>query len=373
MGHPLPRASLLATLLVVGCAGRSGPVVVGVSGPFSEPRGTSIRLAARLAEQQINARGGVGGRQLRLVFVDDSGTDDGAVRAATRLADSARVLAVVGHLSSGPTRAALGVYTNRSDPVPVISPSASSPDLSGISPWFFRVCPSDLAHGTQLARFARERLGATRAAVVFTADDYGRGVRRTFTAEFRHLGGVIVEQDPYLATHGAAAPYVTRLRDHGGVDVLVLATQRVEAEAVLREMRAAGVHWPVVGGDALSGIETDGPLAEGVRQSAAYLPDRASPENTAFVTAYAAAYQGQRPDHRGAATYDIVHLLALAITNAGASRGAVRDYLARVGRGQPAYDGVTGRIAFDSLGDVPGKPVLIAAVRGGRLGTEWQP
>jgi len=363
----------LLTLWVAGCVARGDPVVVGVAGPFRESRGASMRLAARLAEQHINARGGVGGRLLRLVFVDDSGTDDGAVRAAIRLADSNPVVAVVGHLSSSPTRAALGVYTSRRDPVPVISPSASSPDLSGVSSWFFRVCPSDLAHGTQLARFARERLGATRAAVVFTDDDYGRGVRRTFITEFRRLGGVVVEQDPFLATHGSAAPYVARLRQRGGVDALVLATQRVEAEAFLHEMQAAGVHWPVLGGDALVGIESDGPLAEGVRTSAVYLADRAGEQNSAFVAAYVAAYAGQRPDHRGAAAYDIVMLLADAISRVGSSRQAVRDYLASVGRGRPAYEGVTGRIAFDSMGDVPSKPVLIAVVHGGRLVTEWQP
>ena len=90
------------------------------------------------------------------------------------------------------------------------------------------------------------------------------------------------------------------------------------------------------------------------------------------MTAYARAY-GQRPDHRGAGAYDVIMLLAQAIKQVGASRGAIRGYLASVGRVRPAYEGVTGRIAFDSAGDVPDKPVLIAVVRGGRLMTDWQP
>jgi branched-chain amino acid transport system substrate-binding protein len=332
-----------------------------------------MKRAALLAEQQLRERGGVGGRPLRLVFMDDSGTENFAVRVAKQLTDSGRVVAVVGHLSSGPTRVALGVYANARRPVPVISPSASNPDLSGISPWFFRICPSDLAHGAQLARFARQRLGAARAAVIYTNDDYGRGVRRTFVAEFTRLGGTILEEDPFLATHASAEPYLARIRRRGGVDVLMLATQRPEAETVLRDLRGQGLRWPVMGGDALVGIEADGPLAEGVRVSVTYLADRVGDQNAAFVAEYARSSGGARPDHRGAGAYDILMLLARAVEQGGGSPEAIRDYLATVGSGRPAYEGVTGRIAFDAHGDVPDKPITIAVVRGGRLVTEWAP
>lgn len=367
-----PLVLAAAGLLAASCRPSREPVYIGVAGPFSQARGSSMQLAARLAAKQINDRGGIGGRQLQLVFADDSGEDSAAVRAAQAFVDRDRVVAVVGHLSSGPTLTALGVYAGAPDPIPLISPSASSPDLSGISRWMFRICPSDLVHGTQLARFARQRLGAARAAVIYTNDDYGRGVRRTFVSEFQRLGGTVLEEDPYLVGHGSPEPFVSRVRRAGGVDVLVLATQRVEAEAVLREVRSAGLGWAVIGGDALVGIESDGPLADGVRVSVSYLSDRTGERNDAFVTAYARAY-GQRPDHRGAGAYDVVMLLAQAIGQVGPQRDAIRDYLASVGRGRPAYEGVTGRIAFDSAGDVPDKSVSIAVVRGGRLVTEWQP
>src|SRR5437899_8013351 len=85
---------------------------------------------------------------------------------------------------------------------------------------------------------------------------------------------------------------------------------------------------------------------------------------------YARAYPGQRPDHRGAGAYDAVHLLARAIAEAGAGRQAIRDYLAKVGRGKPPFEGVTGTVAFDTNGDVPGKQVVIGVIRGGRLVSE---
>src|SRR5437762_85572 len=279
--------------------------------------------AAQLAVNQINARHGVRGRPLELRVADDSGSEDTAVRAAERLYADPSVVAVVGHLSSGPTIAAARVYGAGASPVAMISPSASSPDLSALSPWVFRVCPSDLQHGPELAHFAWQTLGARRAGIIYINNDYGRGVRGTFAAEL-----------------------------------------------ALREMAALGVRWPVLGGDALTGIEADGALAEGMRISSAYLPDRRDERNAAFVADYARAYPGLRPDHRGAGAYDAVLLLARAVERAGADRQAVRDYLAQVGRGREQFDGVTGPIAFDANGDVRGKSVVIGVVHDGALVTQ---
>src|SRR3989449_5545025 len=107
-------------------------------------------------------------------------------------------------------------------------------------------------------------------------------------SDFARLGGAVVEADPYVPTPPSLEPYLSHMR-RGGVDVLLLAAERPGAELALREMRALGVAWPVLGGDALTGIEADGPLAEGVRLSSAYLPDRRDERNAAFVTDYARA------------------------------------------------------------------------------------
>ena len=328
-----------------------------------------MRHAAELAVKEINARGGVRGRQLALRILDDSGRPDVAIRIAQLLVDDPSVVAVVGHLNSSTSLAAGRVYGEARRPVVMISPSASSPDLSGVNPYMFRVCPSDLSHGTQLARYARQTLSARRVAVIFLDDDYGRGLRGSFATEFKRLGGQIVEEDPMLSTTGSLEPYLSRLRQEGGVDALVLATDRSGAELALREMGRLSVHWTTLGGDALSGIETNGPLAEGVRMSVAYLVDQPGERNAQFVGAYARAYPGERPDHRGAAAYDIVHLLASVLANASDRQG-IRDRLARIGGDLPAFEGVTGKIAFDGRGDVPAKPVVIGTVREGQLITE---
>ena len=178
-----------------------------------------MQRAGRLAVDEINARGGVRSRPLRLEIVDDSGSEDRAVRVARDIYANPRLVAVVGHLTSGASIAAAQVYGGGASPLVMISPSASSPELSGLSPFVFRVCPSDLSHGTQLARFAQQSLGARRAGLIYINNDYGRGVRRTFAAEFTRLGGVIAEEDPSLATTASLEPYLSRMQRAGGIDV----------------------------------------------------------------------------------------------------------------------------------------------------------
>ena len=365
-----------ATLWLAACAsGGDEPIVIGLAGPFSQPRGVAMQHAAELAVKEINARGGVRGRPLALRVVDDSARADVAIGVARRFVDDPTIVAVVGHLTSGTSLAAGRIYGAARRPLAMISPSASSPDLSGANPYVFRVCPSDLSHGAQLARYAREKLGARRVGIIYVNDDYGRGLRLSFATEFRRLGGTVVEEDPSLTATPSLEPYLSHLRQSGGggVDVLMLATERGGAELALREMSRLGVAWPVIGGDALTGIEAAGALAEGVRVSSAYLADAPGDRNAVFIASYGRAYEGQRPDHRGAGAYDIVQLLARAVAAAGPDRRAVRDYLARVGTDLPAYDGVTGSIAFDANGDVPAKPVIIGVVQGGRLVTERAP
>lgn len=359
--------SALLTVSVSACGDRAQPIRIGLAGPFSQARGESMQRGATLAVEEINRAGGVGGRRLELVVADDSADADAAVRAARRLYDTPGLVAVVGHLTSGSTLAAAPVYNGGRRPVPQISPSASNPRLSLAGPYSFRVCPSDLAHGTRLAEFARTRLGAVRAAVLYENDDYGRGVRDAFRAAFEERGGEIVAEEPYLAMLPTFEPYLQRLVSGPGSDVVVVAGSATGAERILATMDTLGMVLPLIGADGLVGMSVPAAWRARVYISSAYLPDRPGPQNRAFLTAYRAAYREALPDHRGAGAYDAVHLLAEAIAAAGPDRSAVRRYLSSVGAARPAYAGVTGAIAFDANGDVTRRDILIGIMRDGRL------
>src|SRR2546425_1385801 len=91
-----------AALWLAACSHEAGPIVIGVAGPFSQPRGVAMRQAAELAVAEINAKGGVKGRPLKLRVADDSGREDTAVRVAEELYRDPDVVAGVGGPASRP-------------------------------------------------------------------------------------------------------------------------------------------------------------------------------------------------------------------------------------------------------------------------------
>ena len=369
MRNPRNILSLLLAAAVSGCGTSDDPIRIGLAGPFSEQRGVSMQLGAELAVAEINDMGGIRGRPLELVIKDDSASAELAVQVARELYETRDLVAVVGHLTSGAAISAAPIYDGGSRPVVQISPSASSPQLSEVGPYTFRVCPSDLVHGARLAEWAWEEVGARTAAVLYQNDAYGRGVRTTFQQSFENLGGAVVSEDPYVAPLPTFEPYLRRLSQRGGADVVMIAGDRAGAERIIASLDSLGVSYPVLGGDGLSGIEGSDLDATGVLFSSAYLPDRIGPRNEAFVAAYQAAFGDVLPDHRGAGAYDAVHLLARAISEVGPERSRIQSYLATVGTDTAPFHGVTGVIAFDENGDVPDKEVVIGVVRDGRVVT----
>jgi branched-chain amino acid transport system substrate-binding protein len=355
------------SVLLGGCSGSGKPVRIGLAGSLSDPVGLPMKRAAELAVEQINATGGINGRPIELVERDDYADPDSAVFVATDLYE-AGVSAVIGHLFSSTTLAAAPVYNGGTEPVAAISPSSSSPDVTTAGDYTFRICPSDLAHGLALARWVHDTLRLERGAMLYLNDQYGRGVRQMFVREFTRRGGVLLATDPYLGDTPEVGPYLDRLAKMGGVQFLVIAGNRGEGEEILRQARQRGLRMPVLGGDGLEGIEEAGAIADGIYLSSAYLPTIASPANRAFLAAYHKKFPtAGLPNQPAAATYDAVYLLREVITRAGPEREAVRQELARVGSGAPAFQGVTGTVAFDSRGDVPNQTVYIGMVRDGTV------
>src|SRR2546430_5217813 len=105
LGGPLRRSALVgAALVLAACSRPGGPIVIGLAGPFSQARGAAMLRAAQLAVDQINARGGVRGRVLKLRPVDDSGSENTALRAAEQLYADPAVVAVARHPRSAPAQ-----------------------------------------------------------------------------------------------------------------------------------------------------------------------------------------------------------------------------------------------------------------------------
>ena len=354
--------SLLALVLAVqACARDRSPIDVATAGPWSELYGEMNRRGIDLAIAEINAGGGVRGRPIRLVARDDKADGGTAAAIANEFLSNRSIVAVVGHVTSGAMVAAARVYDRG---LPAVSTTASSPDLSGISPWVFRVIPSDSANGYSIARFANER-GWRRAAILYENTAYGRGLTESFRRAF---DGDVVAMDP-IPSEGSSdfEPYVSYLATRAP-DMVFVAGTNASGRAAILEARRQRLSAPLIGGDGWSSIVADTAVAEGVFVATPFTSQDPRPAAQRFVQAFRARYQ-MDPDGNAALGYDATMLIARAISEAGASRPAIRRWLSSLGEAD-AFAGVTGPIRFHQSGDVVGKSVVITRARAGALVVE---
>ena len=356
------RRLLLASLLgVFACARSSEPIYIGVAGPWKEAFGRMNKQGIDLAVSHINERGGIKGRPLRLVERDDEGVGTKAAAIAGEFVANRNIVGVVGHVTSGAMMAAAPVYGQG---LAAIATTASSPDLSGISSWTFRVISSDSANGIDMARFATAR-GFKRVAILFENNAYGRGLAEAFR---RNYNGQLVALDP-IPSDGRTSlePYVSYLRMKSP-DLVFVAGTDASGRAFLKEARRQSLTSSYMGGDGWTPLSLDTAIAEGVFVGAPFSAEDPRAEAQSFVRAYRDRYH-EDPDGNAALAYDATMLLATAIDHVGASRSAIRDWLAELANAQP-HQGVTGPIAFRESGDVIGKGIVMTRVRRGSLAVE---
>jgi branched-chain amino acid transport system substrate-binding protein len=355
------RVFLIALAGAIACTRSSEPVYIGVAGPWKEAFGRMNKQGIDLAVAHINARGGVRGRPLRLVERDDDGTGEKAAAIAGEFVANRNIVAVVGHVTSGAMMAAAPVYEQG---LAAIATTASSPDLSGISGWTFRVITSDSANGIDMARFATAR-GFNRVAILFENNSYGRGLAESFR---RAYGGQVVALDP-IPSDGRTSlePYVSYLRVKTP-DLVFVAGTDASGRAFLREARRQSLASAYMGGDGWTPLALDTTIAEGVFVGAPFSAEDPRSEAQTFVRAYRERYNDD-PDGNAALAYDATMLLASAIEQAGPSRTAIRDWLVGLATHEP-HAGVTGPIAFRESGDVIGRGIVITRVRRGSLAVE---
>lgn len=339
-------------------------VAIGVALDPARPGMESIYRGVDLAIAELNAaRTGGPVIVLRRTRPDVSS----AIEIAAALQRDPSVIAVVGHPESGTSLEALPVYEDSEHggehAVAIVSPTATSAQLTGRSRWFFRVCPTDLSASEAVARYVVDSLRLRRASVIYRNDSYGRDWTKSFAASFRAAGGTLLQRDPYIKDVTEWAAYAAYIRELG-VEVLLFPGSTEDAVLAIRALRAAGAgNVAFVGGDAASGLEEEGAEFAGARYTAffdAHQPG--TPAARTFIEAFQGAY-GHLPDQRAALAYDAATLIGLAIHEVGASRVRVRDALAQVGGTRPPLVGAAGRIVFDRNQDAVDKSVVVTSVR----------
>ena len=350
----------VALLVLAGCATNKDPYVIGAAGPWKQGYGLQNLEGVQLAVEDINKAGGINGHTLRLITRDDDGDGATAAKIAQEFVSNSRISAVVGHVNSSGMLSAAPVYDGQ---LAAVATSATSPDLTGISSWVFRIISSDSLNGIALANFASKfgQRAPASVSVLYENNTYGRGLADSFRRSFH---GDILSLDPIDADLPTAEPYISYLKTRKPRIVFV-AGRVASGVKILEEARKQGFAPVFVGGDGWQGILADTATAEGTYMGMSFTPEDPSPAAKTFVANFIRKFK-TAPDAHAALAYDATMLVAQALKERGPDRRGIRDYLRSLNR-ETAYQGLTGPAYFEDNGDPVGMRFKVFRVHDGSL------
>lgn len=355
---------MAASLLVAACGQR--PIRIGFAGPLTGPYsdlGVHGRNGAQLALEEINARGGIAGRRLELVVSDDEGTDDGAVQAALELI-RARVVAIIGHMTSAQSVAALPVAQEAG--MILLSPTSSTPELSGIKDVFFRIQPSTDTAAVALAEYAALEMGLDRIASVWDQANqaFSRPFHLAFVQRFQAHGGNVSLERIVVSPELPDWLVVAEDLEKSDPQAVLLILSARDAAALAQAMYSRGLLLPVLSsGWAMTEelFTAGGRTVEQIIFAGHPFRDDPGEAFSRFERNYRERF-GDWPSFAARYAYDAMHIMALALER---TQGR-RDGLAEALSGIRDYPGLDWPISIDAYGDTIG-PITINMVRDGQF------
>jgi branched-chain amino acid transport system substrate-binding protein len=338
-------ASLGASL---ACNRQPKEYLLGAAGPQALAYGIQNQDGIDLAVDEINKSGGIDGVPLRVIVRDDRASGSDAARIAGEFVANRQIIAVIGHAGSGTEVSAAHVYDVGR--LPALATTPSSPDITGVSKWVFRMASSDSVNGITLAHFASSLADSlhrpVRVAVLYHNDAYGRGLSDAFLHSFK---GEVLSNDP-VGTETDLEPYINYFKTRSP-DIVFVASDEDVGIKVLREARRQKLSTTFLGGDGWQGVVSD-PASEGTFIGTPFTAQNSGAAAQSFTAAFRTRY-GIVPDAHAALAYDATRLVASALRSGATTRAEVRDYLASLNR-STAFTGLSGPIWFastDPVGD----------------------
>lgn len=322
----------MAVTALTGCGSNSGSsskkdadkYYIGGIGPTTGATaiyGTAVKNGAQIAVDEINAAGGINGKQIEYRFEDDQNDAEKAVNAYNTLKDWGMQM-LVGTTTTAPCIAVAG--KTASDNVFQITPSASSPDvLSSGNGNVFQVCFIDPNQGVASAQYIAENKLATKIGIIYDSSDvYSSGIEEKFEAEAKTQGLNIVSKAAFTAD--SKTDFGTQLQKakDAGADLLFLPIYYQEASIILKQADTMGYKPKFFGVDGMDGILTvenfDTKLAEDVMLLTPFAADAKDKTVQNFVKTYKEKYK-DTPNQFAADSYDAVYALKAAIEESKAT------------------------------------------------------
>lgn len=338
-----------AAVLAAGALA-ADPIKIGVSGPFtggSAPMGTSMRDGVKLAAAEINAAGGVLGRQIQLVERDDEAKNERGVQVTQELINKEQVAAAVGFINTGVALASQRFYEEAK--IPVINNVATGSKITHQfeAPEFpdnyvFRTSASDGIQSAMIVEEAVVKRKFTKVAILADSTNYGQLGREDLEKALDKRGIKPVAEEKFNIKDVDMTSQLLKAKQAGAQAILTYAIGP-ELAQIANGMEKLDWKVPMIGSWTLSManfIDNAGKNGDGARMPQTFIQDGDTPKRKAFIAAYQKAYKVERiPSPVSAAQgYDSMYLLAAAIRQAGTTDGVkVREALENL---KEKYDGV---------------------------------
>ena len=360
-------ASFVIASLLSACNTQGGDNKVRI-GVFMSTTGSTANFGIssvngiRMAADEINAAGGINGKQVELLVQDDRSDASEAATIVTKFVTQDMVHAVIGEVASSRSIAAAPIAQNAK--IPMLTPSSTNPEVTKKGDFIFRSCFIDPYQGAAIAQFAAKSLGAKTAAImVDRKNDYSTGLEKVINATFTKFGGKIVATQSYQEGDQDFNAQLTSLKG-SNPEVIFVPGYYNDVGLIAKQARDKGITVPLIGGDGWDSeqlYKIGGSALNGSYFTNHYSPFDTAPNVVKFVNDYKAKYNGSTPDALAATAYDAANIMFDAIKRSKSLNGPdIRDALAAT----KAFPGVTGTVTFNEQRDAV-KPIVMIEIKPG--------
>ncbi len=328
---------------------RSNPIKVACAGPMTGSNaaaGDQMKIGAQQAVADLNARGGVLGRQLALSIEDDACDPRQAVSVANKLAGQ-RVAVVAGHYCSGSSIPASKVYGEEG--VLQISPASTNPKYTDEGGWnTFRVCGRDDQQGQVAGGYIARSMKDKRVAVLHDNSAYGKGLADETKKAMNAAGKQETLYSAYTPGERDYSAIVSRMKQDR-IEVIYVGGYYTEAGLIIRQAKEQGLNATLIGGDAL--VTNEFWSITGAAGEGSLMTFSSDPRKRATAAAVVQRFRARNVDPEGYVlyTYGAMQIWAAAAEKAKTvDARKVADALKRQG----PWGSVLGQTSFTPKGDV---------------------
>jgi branched-chain amino acid transport system substrate-binding protein len=346
-------AAILALAVAFGAtspvmAQTSGePILIGVSGPLTGPNaqyGAQWKTGFDLALEEINRKGGIGGRPLAYVFEDSQSDPRQSVAIAQKFVADPRIVIELGDFSSPASMAASPIYQRAG--LVQFGFTNSHPDFTKGGDFMWSNSVSQADEQPALADFAIKKLGLKKLAIIHLNTDWGRSSADILAKSIKEDGAEVVAKEGFLPDEKDFRSTLVRVRD-ASPDGIILISYYPDGALIVRQMRDLGMAQPVVAAGSIYSpkfLEIAGDAANiGIFTDTNFFPEDPRPEAQAFMQGFKAKY-GMDPDSYAARSYDAMIVAWYLAKTYGPDRKAIHDGLGAI-KDIPSV--IYGRMSFE--------------------------